>query len=382
MRVALVHDYLIRFGGAEQVLLALHRLFPEAPIYTLLYDVEKLGDFFNGAEIKPSFLQKMPSFLRRRYKYFLPFLPLAPETFDLRDFDVIISSSSAFAKGVVTRSDAKHFCYCHNPMRFIWDYYFDYTLQQKMGSVKKNLWFLISHYFRLWDKASASRVDYFIANSRQTAQRIYKYYRKEAEIIYPPAEIMAVNIGDDGAVADIADEFNHIKDYFLIVSQLRPYKRIDLAIEAFNDLNLPLVIIGEGPERKKLEKIAKGNIKFLGFQPINVVRRFYQNCLAFIFSGEDDFGIAPVEAMSFGKPVLAYRGGGALETVKEGITGEFFDELSSASLKDGVCRLLLQRPNYQSADISQHAGQFGEDRFRKEILEFIESKMKDKSRCF
>ena len=368
MRVALVHDYLIRFGGAEQVLLSLHRLFPEAPIFTLLYNKSKMGELFSKAEIHTSFLQKLPVFLRKRYKYFLPLLPVIPETFDLRDFDLVISSSSAFAKGIISRPKTIHICYCHNPMRFIWDYHYSYLKEQKFGFIKEFLAQLSSHYLRLWDRASSNRVDYFIANSQSTAGRISKYYGRQAEVIYPP-----VDITDN--VSSISILSSAVGPFFLIVSQLTPYKKIDLAIEAFNKLELPLVIIGEGSERKRLERLAKANIKFLGFQPVEAVRQYYQNCQALIFSGEDDFGIAPVEAMSYGKPVLAFRRGGAIETVQEGVTGEFFDAPYPEILADGVRRLIENYKNYNPQIIRQRAAEFSRQEFEKKIMDFISLKL-------
>jgi glycosyltransferase involved in cell wall biosynthesis len=364
MKVALVHDYLIRFGGAERVLLELSKMFPEAPIYTLLYDKSKMGNWFPINRVQTSFLQKIPAWWRAHHKYLLPILPSAPETFDLSEFDLVISSSSSFAKGVITKPKAIHICYCHNPSRFLWDYSFEYLDQQNLGGGREIFINFFLNYLRIWDKAASKRVDFFIANSKATAARIKKYYRCEAKIIYPPVEIANCKL-------HIANR-NSPKEYFLIVSQLTPYKKIDVAIEAFNKLELPLIIIGEGPQKEYLQKIAKDNIKILGWQPEDVVQCYYDNCLAFIFPGEDDFGITLVEAMKYGKPVLALKAGGALETVLPGITGEFFEAAVPEVLADGVRRLRESIPRLSPLVIRKCAEKFSAERFRREIMEFIE----------
>ncbi len=361
MKVALVHDYLIRFGGAERVFLELTKMFPEAPIYTLLYDESKMGDWFWANRVQTSFLQKFPVRWRAHYKYLLPFLPSAPETFDLREFDLVISSSSSFAKGVITRPKAIHISYCHNPARFLWDYSIEYLGQQNLGSGQEIFVKSFLNYLRIWDRAASRRVDYFIANSKATAARIKKYYRREAKVIYPPVEISKQLTGNSKQ-----------QDYFLIVSQLTPYKKIDVAIEAFNKLELPLIVIGDGAQKDYLQKIAKSNVRILGWQSDEIIQQYYQNCTAFIFPGEDDFGIAPVEAMKYGKPVLALKAGGALETVLPGMTGEFFETAVPEVLADGVRRLRESMPNLSPLVIRKWAEKFSAERFRKEIMEFIE----------
>lgn len=361
MKIALVHDYLIRFGGAERVLLNLRKIFPQADVFTLLYDKEKMGQHFKDVKVNTSFLQKFPEFWRKRQKYLLPFIPAAPETFDLRDYDLVISSSSSFAKGVITRPRAVHICYCHSPMRFAWDSYSSYVKQQKKGKLTNLGIRVIMHYIRMWDKSAASRVDYFIANSKTTAGRINKFYGSDAKVIYPPV------------VLDGFEKLNQVnRGYFLCVpSSLTPYKKVDLAVKAFNKLGLPLVIIGEGPEKKRLKRMANDNIEFLGWQSDAIVREYFRNCTAFLFPGEDDFGIAPVEAMGFGKPVLAFRKGGATEIVLEGITGEFFDDSVSESLAEGVRRILINYENYSPLLIRKRAEKFSQDRFEKSIKEFV-----------
>ena len=362
MKIALVHDWLTYFGGAEQVLKSFHRLFPEAPIYTLLYDKEKMQRYFPKAKIRTSFLQKFPKFLQKRKGWLLPFLPTAPETFDLRDFDLVISSSNSFAKGIIVKPKTIHICYCHSPMRFVWDWYYNYLKEQKIGRVKKIFVLPLLHYIRMWDRASVDRVDYFIANSKTTAKRIKKYYNKDSKVIYPPVDVSKLRVNSQNS---------KVKNYYLIVSRLSPYKRIDLAVRAFNKLGLPLIIIGEGSQKKYLQRIAQDNIKFLGFQPEKIVQKFYQNCQAFIFPGEEDFGIAAVEAMAAGRPVLAYRKGGLTETVIEGVTGELFDDPVPEVLADGVRRIREREKNYDSFVIQKQAEKFSRERFEKEIKEFI-----------
>lgn len=364
MKVALVHDYLIRFGGAERVLLELSKMFPEAPIYTFLYDEEKMAVWFPAERIRVSFLQKFPEFLRRRHKYLLPFLPFAPETFDLREFDLVISSSSAFAKGVITRPKTIHINYCHNPARFLWDYNFEYLKEQHLGNWRRPIVKLVLNYLRLWDRAASQRVDYFIANSKATAERIKKQYRRQAKVIYPPVEIA-------NGESLTANSKNSDNSYFLIVSQLTPYKKIDIAVEAFNKLELSLIIIGEGPHKIYLQKIARSNIKILGWQPDEAVSKYYKNCLAFILPGEEDFGIAAVEAMKYGKPVLAFKAGGALETILPGMTGEFFEAPVAEVLADGVRRLRENLARYSPLVIRKWAEKFSAERFRREMMEFI-----------
>lgn len=366
MKVALVHDYLTRMGGAERVLLELAKMWPEAPIYTFLYDQEKLGKYFPVERIQVSFLQKLPKWWRSRPKYLLPLMPIAPETFDLREFDVVISSSSAFGKGIITRPKTVHINYCHNPARFLWDYANEYLGQQNVGNARRLLAKLFMSYLRLWDKSASQRVDYFIANSRATASRISKFYRRESKIIYPPVFLA----NKDLMLADnnIVEEK---EDYFLIVSQLTSYKKIDIAIEAFNKLGLPLVIIGEGPQEEYLRSIAKPNIRLLGWRSDQETAEYYKNCYAFIFPGEDDFGIAPVEAMGWGKPVLAFNAGGARETLLPSMTGEFFEAQTPEVLADGVRRLRANYKKYSPQVIRKRAEKFSTEIFKKEMMEFM-----------
>ncbi|PJE57462.1 MAG: glycosyltransferase family 4 protein [Candidatus Portnoybacteria bacterium CG10_big_fil_rev_8_21_14_0_10_38_18] len=357
MKIALIHDYLVAYGGAEKVFKVLADIFPEAEIYTLFYDPKIKKQFFPNKIVHTSFLQKFPLFLRKKYQMLLPLLPIAVETMDFREFDVVISATHSFAKGIITRPKTTHICYCYSPTRYLWD------------KARRN--FLL-HYFRVWDRQASERVDHFIAVSKTVQQRIKKYYKRESIVIYPPVEIHPVI--RQGAPSN--DGANSNREYYLIVSQLRKYKRIDLAVEAFNKLGLELVIIGEGPEKRELKAKTEKNIRFLGWQPDETVAEYYRDCTAFIFPSEDDFGIAPVEAMSWGKPVLAFRKGGATETIIEGKTGEFFDYQNAAVLADGIRRLRQNLKNYDPKFISQHAQKFSRERFEKEFKNIIDKLIK------
>ncbi len=374
------------------MLLELAKMFPEAPIYTFLYDEQKMGRYFPADRVRVSFLQKFPKWWRNRPKYLLPFMPVAPETFDLREFDLVISSSSAFAKGVVTRPKTIHINYCHNPARFLWDYSHEYLGQQSVGSSRRLVAKLFMSYLRLWDRAASQRVDHFIANSRATAERVSKFYRRQAKVIYPPVNLAdsqeRISHSEPAKAGEESPAYaggkpgirqrsfaiaqdDSIGEYFLIVSQLTPYKKVDVAVEAFNKLGLSLVIIGEGPQAEYLKSIAKENIRLLGWRPDEEVAEYYKNCFAFIFPGEDDFGIAPVEAMSWGKPVLAFNGGGARETVLPAMTGELFDAQTPEVLADGVRRLRANYKNYSPLVIRKWAEKFSVERFRSEMMEFV-----------
>lgn len=364
-KVALVHDFLNQYGGAERVLEVLHEIFPEAPIYTLLYDPAKMRGKFSRADIRPSFLQKFPKFIKKRHKWLLPFMPTAPETFNLRDFDLVISSSSAFAKGIIVKPKTIHICYCHSPMRYAWDWNEKYLNEQGMGSKRRILARLLLNYIRTWDRVAADRADFFIANSRTTAARIKKYYGRESAVVYPPVEI-----------GRSETEFPSDKrgDYFLIVSRLTPYKKIEIAVDAMNKLNLPLVVVGEGSPKyvKYLKSIAGPKTKFLGWQSDDKIKKHYAQCRAFLFPGEDDFGITPVEAMSFGKPVIALRRGGATETVVEGETGEFFDEPAVEVMADAIRRFMENEKKYDPQKIRDRAENFSKDKFRENFEREIE----------
>lgn len=357
MRIALVHDYLVQYGGGERVLEALCELFPRAPIYTLVYDEKNILGAFKDRMIRTSFLQKIP-LARSKHRLFPLLMPLAIEEFDLGKYDLVISSSNSYAKGINTTST--HICYCHTPMRYAWDDCHKYLREFGYPSILKKIVPFAMNYIRVWDRISAERVDHYIANSRCVANRIKKYYRKDSNIIYPPVDISRFRIN------------SKIENYFLIVSRLLPYKRFDIAIQAFKKLGAPLKIIGEGPDEKRLKKMAHGanNIEFLGRLPDNKVVEYFSKCQAFIFPSEEDFGIVQVEAMASGRPVIAYRAGGALEIVEEKKTGLFFNEQTPESLEQAL--IGFKSVNFDPDVIRESAKRFNKDVFKKKFKEFIE----------
>lgn len=365
LKVALVHDFLDQYGGAERVLEVLAEMFPEAPIFTLLYDKEKMRGKFANKEIHTSYLQKFPKFWRKRKKWLLPFMPTAPETFNLRDFDLIISSSGAWSKGIVTRLNTIHISYLHSPMRFVWDSSEEY-LQEREGSKKIGFWArIVLNYIRIWDKAAADRPDYLISNSIHTQRRVKKYYGRESQVIYPPVN-RQYDKNPDTTNYQLATT-----NYFLVVSRLSAYKKIDKIIEAFNKLELPLLIVGAGAEEKKLKSIAGKSVSFMGFQNETDLQKIYAGARAFIFANEDDFGIAPVEAMSCGVPVLALRKGGVLETVIEGKTGEFFNSNEPEIIADSARRFIEKENSYNREEIKQRAEEFSKERFIRKFNDLL-----------
>lgn len=371
LKVALVHDFLNQYGGAERVLKVLSEMYPDAPIFTLLYEKDKMRGMFDEKRIRTSYLQKFPKFLRKRYKFLLPFFMVVPESFDLRDYDLIISSSGAWTKGIVTKLDTKHVSYIHSPMRFVWDYNERYIKEVKR---KTSLFVrLILNYVRIWDRLAADRPDYLIANSKYTQDRIKKYYRRESSVIYPPVSMKSEIPSNKSEINSKQENGN---GYFLVVSRLSPYKKVDIVVEAFNKLELPLVVIGEGSQKEYLKKIAGSTIKIMGWRDDKTIEKYYAGARGFVFPAEDDFGIAPVEAMLHGVPVIAYRVGGVCETVIEGVTGEFFDAQTSDVLADGVRRFMQNESKYEKELIMKRAGEFSVDRFKKEIGEYIGNIMK------
>jgi glycosyltransferase involved in cell wall biosynthesis len=355
MKVALVHDFLVQYGGAEKVLEALHEIWPEAPIYTLFYDKKALPQYKNW-DIRVSPIQNLP-FGVSHYRWYLALMPVAIERFDLRNYDLIISDSSAYSKGVLTHKNSIHICYCLTPTRYLWSDAYDYLdgLTGVERFLKKFLPPLLT-YLRNWDYLAARRPDYLLADSKFVAERIKKYYHRDSKVIYPPVETDKFYLSEK------------IGDYFLVLSRLRPYKRVDLAINAFNKLKIPLKIIGSGDDRV-LRKIAGPNIEFLGSVSEEEKVRYLSQARALIFPQEEDFGITAVEAMAAGRPVIAYRGGGALETVIEGETGVFFDEQTWQSLANAVIKFNEQ--NFDSEKIRVHALKFSKERFKAEVLNFV-----------
>lgn len=343
MRVAIVHDFLAQAGGAERVVEAMHEIFPDAPIYTSIYDADATLPSFRTMDIRTSFLQNLPGGAAL-HRLHLPLYPLAFEQFDFTGYDVVISSSSSFAKGIITGPNTCHICYCHTPTRFAWRYH-EYVLQGGHGKLTRYILPAVIHRLRYWDFTSAQRVDYFLSNSNNIARRILKFYRRDSQVIYPPVETSRFTVVAEPRA-----------DYLLVVSRLVGYKKIDIAVEACTRLGLPLKVVGVGPSHPRLKAMAGPTVEFLGRASDDQVTDLLANCRAFLFPGEEDFGIAPLEAMASGRPVVAFRAGGALETVVDGETGLFFDEPTADSLASTLQR--LDHVQFDSAAIRRHAERF------------------------
>ncbi|MGB9738057.1 glycosyltransferase [Chloroflexus sp.] len=355
MRVALVHDYLNQYGGAERVLEALHELFPTAPIYTSIFDPTAMPAVYRQWDIRTSFMQRLPAW-RTQFRRYVALYPTAFERFDLSSYDLIISSSSAFAKGIIPRPGALHICYCHTPMRFAWRTD-DYVAREQINGLQAKLLPFLLNYLRIWDTISANRVDLFVANSREVAGRIARYYRRPAMVIPPPVDLPSYAPRQP-------------EEFYLAGGRLIPYKRLELAIEAFNHLRLPLKIFGDGRDRARLERMAGPNIEFLGWVDEATRLDLFARCRAFIFPGEEDFGITPLEVLAMGRPVIAYAAGGALETLIDGVTGRFFYEPTAAALAAAVA---LSRTDYiDPLVLRRHAEQFSRPRFLTAIRNLID----------
>jgi glycosyltransferase involved in cell wall biosynthesis len=373
LRVAIVHYWFLGFAGGERVVSALLDIFPQADLFAVLAD-ERTSARFAPCRIKTSFLQKIPG-SRRYHRHLLPLIPLALEQFDLRDYDLVISSESGPAKGVLTSAQTLHIYYCHSPMRYIWDLYHEYKNGKDMSGLTRKVFMGVSHYMRMWDLASASRVDHFVANSNNIAARIRKTYRREAVVIYPPVDVAS------GYVADAVD------DYYLFVGRLVDYKRVDLAVEACTRLGRHLRVVGDGPQYKRLRMRAGPSITFLGELTEIELREQFAHCRALLFPGNDDFGIAPVEAQAFGRPVIAYGRGGALETIlsrslndvlrSDLSTGIFFHEQKVESLERAILEYESVESGFSPEAIRHHAWQFDASRFRIAMKEFVDRSVAD-----
>ncbi len=355
-KIAIVHDFLVRYGGAEALVKAWAEEFPEAPIFTLFYDEKKMEQFFPKERIKTSYLQKWYN-LTKRYTWMLPFMPMAIESFDLSEYDIILSSSSAFSHGVLTNYQQKHISYVHSPMRWAWDWHFEFMKERKMGFIKKWFFQKIVSKIRLWDEITAIRPDMILSASTAIQKRIKKYWCRDSEVVFPFADLERFNITNK----------KQGKSYFLVVAQLVPYKKIEIAIRACEELGLPLKIVGEGISRKSLEEISGDHTEFLGAKYGDELVEIMQNAKAFLFPSVDDFGITPVEAMACGVPVIAYKKGGALDTIKEGFSGVFFEEQNAESLKK-----VLKETNFDKFD-SQKIRKVAEVFSKRKHLESIKT---------
>lgn len=359
-KIALVHYWITSWRGGEKVLEALVKLFPDADLYTHVYDPEVVAASpLAGKTIHTTFIHRLP-FAKRLYQKYLPLMPMALEQLDLSGYDLVISTESGPAKGVIVPPETAHICYCFTPMRYVWDMYHDYLAHA--GWFTRLMMRPLIHYLRLWDRLSADRVDHFLADSAFVARRINKFYRREAEVLYPPIEI---------------DEFSLAPEhegFYLCVGALVRYKKADLAVRAFNQLGLPLVVIGDGELFDEIKAIAGPNVKVLGRQSRATILDHYQRCKALLFPGVEDFGIVPLEAMATGKPVIAYGRGGALETVVDGVTGLHFHEQTETGLIGAVQRLERGEVRFDTAAIRAHAATFDIAHFNENLLGFIRSR--------
>lgn len=348
MRVAIIHYWLVGMRGGEKVVEALGELYPQADIFTHVYVPEMISDKIKRHKIIPTFINSLPR-ASKLYKTYLPLMPLALEQLDLRGYDLIISSKSGPSKGIIPSSDALHVCYCHTPMRYIWNMYHDY--RKGAGRVARIVMPPLTHYLRMWDVSSAARVDSFVANSATVARRIHRYYGADSVVIHPPVDTNAFSIA-----APL-----ELEDYYLMAGELVSYKRPDLAVRAFNEMKLKLVVIGGGEMLDEIRRLGGPTVTVLGSQPFELLKRHYARCRALIFPGEEDFGMVPVEAMASGRPVIAFGRGGATETVANGVSGVFFAEQTVEAITSAVKNLSAIEINPEK--IAAHASQFGRNQF-------------------
>lgn len=358
MKVAIIHYWLVGMRGGEKVLEALCRMYPEAVIYTHVYDPEVISPAIKKHKIITTFINKLPR-AARMYKTYLPLMPLALELLDLSDYDLVLSSESGPAKGVIPPPGSVHVCYCHTPMRYIWNMYHEY--RSRAGILTRLVMPPLAHYLRLWDTASAARVDHFVANSRTVANRIRRYYGRDAQVIFPPVDTHAFQ----------PVPASELGDFYLMAGELVAYKRPDLAVRAFNESGRKLVVIGGGEMLETMRRLAGPTVTVLGPQPFDVLKRHYAQCRALIFPGEEDFGLVPIEAMASGRPVIAYGRGGATETVVDGVTGVFFPEQTPAALNAAVAR--LDQLTLDVSKIVQHAQNFSIAVFEREMKIMIDA---------
>lgn len=358
MKVALVHDWLnTKKGGAENVLETMAEMFPKAPIYTLLYNNELFS--YPDERIRTSYLQQLPQFIKNRSRYLLPLIPSAVESWDFSEYDIVLSSSSAFVKNIITPETTHHVCYCHTPARFVWDYWPQYLDEQKLGRLRKLYARRQARKYRIWDYVGSARVDTFLANSKTTQKRIDKYYRSSSHVLHPPVNLESCQYRSP----------QDKDDYYVTLSILTPYKRIDTAIEAFNTSGKKLVVISDGPDRSRLESMASDNIEFTGYVSNQKRAELLAGAKGLVFPNVEDFGISPVEAMASGTPVLAYGKGGVTETVTDGKTGVFFDQQTTAGINQAIER--FESTKFDGETLAAHAREFSEDVFKKKLASAI-----------
>ncbi|MCX7754452.1 MAG: glycosyltransferase family 4 protein [Anaerolineales bacterium] len=367
-KIALVHDWFITYAGAERVVEQILHVFPEADLFALLdFMPAPERNILQGKRVTTSFLQTFPLLNRKNYRNFLPLMPLAIEQLDLSGYDIVLTNCHAVSKGVITSPEQLHISYVHTPMRYAWDMQNDYLAVSGMKNLKSALARLILHYMRLWDTAAASRPDVLYGNSAFICRRIEKIYRRKAQVLYPPVN------------TDYFSFHPQKEDFYLTASRLVPYKRIDLVVEAFAGLpDRQLVVIGDGPERRKLQSLNLPNVRWLGFQPNEVLRDYMQRARAFVFAAKEDFGIIPLEAQACGTPVIALGAGGARETViglaEEHPTGVFFAEQTIESLRAAILDFEQNQHRFDPAACRANAERFSNQRFRREIRQIIETR--------
>ncbi|MFA5855213.1 MAG: glycosyltransferase [Candidatus Gracilibacteria bacterium] len=380
LKIAIVCDWLTVAGGAERVILEMHELFPRAPIFTTVFD-ENECKAFKGADVRAAF--KWIPFARKMHRVLFPLMPAAFERMDLSEYDLVLSSCHSASKGVITRPETLHICYCHSPMRYVWDRSQSYRAGFKRFAPFEPLYSPILHNIRMWDRVAAERPDKFLSNSSYISERIKKYYGRESTVLYPPVDLSRFSAfsarADAGAQGTHGTQGTH-GDYYLAVGRLIPYKRFDLVIEAARQVGRPLKIVGEGPEYSALRKLVracpasavahKAKVEFLGKINDEDLKSVYQNAKALIFPQVEDFGIVPLEAMASGTPVIAYGMGGALETVVDGVSGLFFDEQTPESLAKAIRK--FEKSHWDSACVAASVEKFSAPRFRAELRHYLE----------
>jgi glycosyltransferase involved in cell wall biosynthesis len=379
VKTAIVHDWLVTYAGAERALEQILSLYPEADMYSLVdFIPREQRAFIRDKKVTTSFLQSFP-FAKKKYRSYLPFMPLAIEQFDLSAYDLVISSSHAVAKGVLTHDRQLHVCYCYTPVRYAWDLHQQYLKESGLDRGLKGLIArMVLHYIRMWDVTSANRVDRYIAISQYIARRIKKTYGKEATVIYPPVDI------------DTFVPFTKKEGYYLTASRMVPYKKVKLIVESFSRMpDTKLIVIGDGPDYSKIRAVTGKNIELLGYQPSSVLKEYMQKARAFVYAAEEDFGIVTVEAQACGTPVIAFGRGGSLETIipiklsgvrnhesGEQPTGLFFYEQTSDALQEAVLRFEKARDTFDAADLRKNAERFGRERFKQEFKEYVDQALR------
>ena len=366
LRIALVHDWLTGMRGGEKCLEVMCELFPDAPIYTLLHVKGAMSPLIESKTIHTSFLQRFP-FVEQKYRMYLPLFPFAIEAFDFSDYDLLLSTSHCVAKGAKPRGDALHLCYCFTPMRYVYEMYDEYFGKGQAGMATRMAMKIVAPLLRVWDKKTADRVHHFVAISEHVRQRIHRHYGREAEVIFPPVDTAKFQASRRDA------------GYYLVVSALVPYKKVDLAVKAFNKTGKRLIIVGKGPDEEKLRQLAKPNVEFVGWKSDDELALLYAGCTALVFPGEEDFGIVPLEAMASGKAVIAYGKGGALETVQDGLSGVFFYEQTVEALEIAVSK--AEQMQFDVENVRKRALQFSRSIYKDAMKKFIEEKIEAHNRA-